>query len=107
MVKKLQSRLAQLRELHRRLSRLRLQGGAVMVRYVQQHLRGHMQYYGVSGNGAQLRRYFTEAARRLHFWLNRRSQRRSLTWARYRALLVGGLLPNARIVHHLYPIPYG
>jgi RNA-directed DNA polymerase len=94
-----------LRELHRRLRGLRVQGGAAMVRYAQQHLRGHMQYYGVSGNIARLRQYFKEVARRLLFWLNRRSQRRSLTWAKYGALLHNGLLPKAHVVHHLYPVP--
>lgn len=94
-----------LREVHQRLRNLRIQGGAAMVKYAQQHLRGHIQHYGVSGNIARLRQYRKEVARRLFFWLNRRSQRRSLTWARYNALLREGLLPTARTIHHLYPVP--
>jgi hypothetical protein len=38
-------------------------------------------------------------------WLNRRSQRRSLNWKRF-AALIRPLLPKARIVHDLYPVPW-
>jgi retron-type reverse transcriptase len=94
-----------LRELSRRLRGMRVAGGAAMVEFVRQHLRGHMQYYGVSGNSSALSQYFRVAAVLLLKWLNRRSQRRSLTWKRYGQLLRDGLLPQAKIIHHLYPIP--
>jgi RNA-directed DNA polymerase len=36
--------------LSERLRGLRAQGGRAMVAYLIRHLRGHIQYYGVSGN---------------------------------------------------------
>jgi group II intron reverse transcriptase/maturase len=92
-------------ELGRRLRDLRTEGGQAMVVYVQRHLRGHIQYYGVSGNTLSLRSYAYHAAKLLFKWLNRRSQKRSLTYERFYRLLDHGLLPRARIVHDLYPKP--
>jgi hypothetical protein len=37
-------------QLNERLRSLRSQGGAAMLAYLVRHLRGHIQYYGVSGN---------------------------------------------------------
>jgi group II intron reverse transcriptase/maturase len=91
-----------LRELSVRLARLRFSGTKAMLEYVRRHLQGHIQYFGVSGNFSSVRRY-RECARRLLFkWLNRRSQRRSVTWNRFHAV-IDPCLPRARIVHQLYP----
>ncbi len=94
-----------LKELSQRLRGLRVKGGSAMVAYARQHLLGHIQYYGVSGNSRALSNYAYEVRTRLLKWLNRRSQRKRLTWLRYAALLKGGLLPTPRIVHNLYPVP--
>jgi group II intron reverse transcriptase/maturase len=83
-----------------RVAALRHHGVQLMQRYVRQHLMGHIQYYGVSGNSRSLRQYLFQASRILFKWLNRRSQRRSVTWARYGPWLQGWL-PRARIVHAL------
>ncbi|MDJ0703411.1 MAG: group II intron reverse transcriptase/maturase [Leptolyngbyaceae cyanobacterium MO_188.B28] len=51
-------------------------------------LRGHFNYFGVSDNRQALIHYKDKACKLLFKWLNRRSQRRSFTWAsflRYRA----------------------
>ena len=71
-----------LKELRVRLDILRTHGGRAMMEYVQQHLRGHFQYFGVSGNSRSLRQYLYASRRLLFKWLNRRSQRRSVTWDR-------------------------
>lgn len=94
-----------LQELNHRLRAMRVAGGATMTTYMQMHLRGHMQYYGVSGNMRALQTYYRLASRILLKWLNLRSQKRSLNWARYNVLLGRGLLPRPRIIHHLYPVP--
>ncbi len=65
-----------LQELNERLRALRVRGGTAMLCYFQQHMRGHIQYYGVSGNYRQLAAYAYFASRLLYKWLNRRSQRR-------------------------------
>lgn len=93
-----------LREVNVRLRELRSHGGRAMASYAQQHLRGHREYYGVSGNLA-LTTYFRRVSELLFKWLNRRSQRRSLSWERFSALLAQGLLPPPRILHDLYPVP--
>lgn len=94
-----------LKLLNERLRRLRTQGGQAMVSYVGRHLRGHIQYYGVSGNSQGVSGYVYFATRLLFKWLNRRSQRRSLDWSRFREV-IRPQLPTARIVHDLYPVPW-
>ncbi len=42
-------------------------------------VRGHLRYYGVSFNHRALEMFIRQATRILYKWLNRRSQRRSLT----------------------------
>jgi hypothetical protein len=93
-----------LKALNAKLSAMRGQGGKAMIAYLQRHLRGHIQYYGVSGNSRGVAGYIYFATAYLYKWLNRRSQRRSLTWKRF-AQAVRPLLPTARIVHDLYPVP--
>jgi group II intron reverse transcriptase/maturase len=94
-----------LKRLNEALRRLRLDGGKAMMTYVQQHLRGHIQYYGVSGNNRSVRRYYYAACRLLFKWLNRRSQCRSIIWERY-GVIVRHWMPRVRIVHNLYPEPW-
>lgn len=86
-----------------RLQKMRTQGGKAMLAYTRRHLQGHINYYGVSGNSKGVSTYCYQAGKLLFKWLNRRSQRKSLTWARWNELLATGLLPRARIVHNLYP----
>jgi len=94
-----------LKQLSERLRGLRAQGGQAMVAYLGRHLRGHIQYYGVSGNSRGVAGYVYFATRLLFKWLNRRSQRRSMNWKRF-GRVIRPLLPAARIVHDLYPIPW-
>ncbi len=93
-----------LKQLSAHLRRMRTQGGQAMVAYLRRHLRGHIQYYGVSGNSRGVAGYVYFATGLLFKWLNRRSQRRSLTWKRF-GVVIRPLLPVARIVHDLYPMP--
>ena len=67
-------------------------------------LRGHYQYYGISGNMRTLSRYYHLAVRLALKWLNRRSQRRSFSWERFRTYLDHYPLPKPRIVHNLYTL---
>jgi group II intron reverse transcriptase/maturase len=91
-----------LKALNVRLATLRTHGGKAMVAYVRRHLQGHIQYFGVSGNSRSLQEYVYQAGRRLFKWLNRRSQRRSVTWDRFHQE-VARHLPRPRIIHNLYP----
>ncbi len=65
-------------------------------------LRGHIQYYGVSHNAKGVEAYI-HAARRVFFkWINRRSQRRSMSWDKFQKYEQLNPLPKARIVHLLF-----
>jgi RNA-directed DNA polymerase len=93
-----------LQSLNAKMRALRGEGGQAMVSYLRRHLRGHIQYYGVSGNSREVASYIYFATRSLFKWLNRRSQRSSLTWKRF-GEIVRPMLPRARILHDLYPMP--
>ena len=93
-----------LKLLNQRLRAMRVEGGKSMTAYVGCHLRGHIQYYGVSGNTRSVRSYFYCACRLLCKWLNRCSQRRSITWERFWPVITP-LLLRPQIVHDLYPKP--
>lgn len=70
-------------------------------------LRGHYQYYGISGNMLSIRRFHTLTLRMAFKWMNRRSQRKSFNWARFREYLEHYPLPKPRIVHNLYTLSPG
>lgn len=91
-----------LQELSVHLSALRVQGGRAMMLYARRHWLGHLQHYAVSGNSRSLRNYVYRVGRLLFKWLNRRSEHRSISWARL-APLLATLLPVPRIIHSLTP----
>jgi len=67
-----------------------------------QKLRGHVQYFGVSGNARNVRAFVFQAIRIMFKWLNRRSQRKSFNWDQYLRFRKRFPPPQARIVHRLY-----
>jgi RNA-directed DNA polymerase len=83
-----------------RLMALRIEGTRAMQEYVRQHLNGHIQYYGISGNSRSVRIYVFCVARLLYKWINRRSERRSFSWPQYHDWLQRWF-PRPRIVHAL------
>jgi group II intron reverse transcriptase/maturase len=93
-----------LKDVSERLSALRVEGGRAMMDYAKCHLRGHAAYYAVSGNARSVRTYAYRISRLLFKWLNRRSQRRGVTWERFSKVLAGWM-PSLRIQRNLYPKP--
>jgi hypothetical protein len=65
-------------------------------------LRGHYGYYGITGNFRALRRFQHEAQAVWRKWLNRRSQRARMDWARFTALLKRYALAPPRVVQSVY-----
>ena len=63
---------------------------------MNQKLRGYYQYYGVIGNSHGLDAFYYQVNRLLFKWLNRRSQKRSMTWEQYQRRVRRYLL-NPRI----------
>jgi group II intron reverse transcriptase/maturase len=83
-----------------RLQALRIEGTRAMQEYVRQHLNGHIQYYGVSGNARSVGTYVFHVEGLLYKWINRRSQRRSFNWPDYH-VWIRRWFPRPRIVHVL------
>jgi len=69
-----------------------------LCRELNAKLRGSYHDYGVNGNDASLREFFTCAMRIRFKWLHRRSQRRSYTWTGCRNLLHHCRVARPRIV---------
>ena len=65
-------------------------------------LRGHIQYYGVSFNGAAVKEFVYQATRILFAHLNRRSQRKSFTWEQFGRFREAHPLPPVILHHALY-----
>ena len=87
-----------------KLAKLRVKGGREMMDFAKRHLQGHVGYYAVSGNSRSVSAYAYRVRHLLFKWLNRRSQRRSVTWARFGKVLKDWM-PSLRVRHNLYPKP--
>jgi RNA-directed DNA polymerase len=75
---------------HRRLG--------VLLARLNAKLRGYYNDYGVPGNFASLKQFFSQALGILKKWLNRRRHRRSYNWAGYTELLAHFKIDRPRIV---------
>ena len=69
---------------------------------LNEKLRGHYAYYGVTGNSAALSRFLWEVERRWRKWLLRRNRDRALNWTLYHRLLQRYPLARVRTVHSVY-----
>jgi RNA-directed DNA polymerase len=66
---------------------------------LKRKLDGHYQYYGITGNFRCLASYLFLVRRTWFKWLNRRSQKKSLTWDKFARILELLPLPPPRIAH--------
>ena len=71
---------------------------------VKKKLIGHYNYFGISGNYRCIRQYYLSVNRLLYKWINRRSQKRSMTYEIYRRYLVWNPLPLPKIYHDMYTL---
>jgi RNA-directed DNA polymerase len=62
-------------------------------------LNGHYNYYGITGNFQSLSKFYQHVRQIWHKWLNRRSQRRSITWSRFLEIVKTMPLPRPQIAH--------
>jgi RNA-directed DNA polymerase len=69
---------------------------------LNEKLRGHYAYYGVTGNSGSLTRFLHEVGQRWHKWLNRRDRLRSLTWMKFCGIHQRYPLAPVRTVRSLY-----
>lgn len=68
------------------------------MRTLKAKLQGTWNYYGLIGNSRRMGLLYNATCRALYKWLNRRSQRHSLTWEALKRLLKHHQVPEPRIV---------
>ena len=69
-----------------------------LLKSLRAKLQGTWNYYGLMGNFRRLSLFYRQTRRMLYKWLNRRSQRRSLTWRALNRTLKRHEIPPPRIV---------
>lgn len=71
---------------------------------LNQKLKGHDAYYGVTGNFRMLSRLRNEVANMWRKWLGRRNRGRIPNWTKFQGILTTFPLEPARIVHSAYAV---
>ncbi len=66
---------------------------------LERKLRGHDNYYGITGNKTALARFRHELRRAWRKWLNRRSNRARVTWERFARLVKRYPFPEPMVRH--------
>ena len=59
----------------------------VLIAELNQKLRGHYGYYGITFNLKKVRSYYEQTKRILHKWLNRRGGKQNWKWERFSQLI--------------------
>ena len=65
-------------------------------------MRGHYQYYGISGNFEGINLYYRKTCGLTFKWMNRRSQKKSWNWENYYKYLVTYPLPKPKLTYAIY-----
>jgi group II intron reverse transcriptase/maturase len=91
--KKLQSGIQACKEWLKENRNLRL---AELLKTMKRKVRGHFNYFRAIGNVASLWTFHKAVTELLYKWLNRRSQRRSLTWEKLNRLLKAVMFPTPK-----------
>jgi hypothetical protein len=65
---------------------------------------GHYNYYGISGNFPQLRKFYKRSVSLAYKWINRRSQKKSYNLEQYNRFLKYNPLPKPKIYHLTYTL---
>jgi len=78
---------------------------ATGTKQLNQKLSGHYSYYGITGNWNALSCFALAVRRAWRFWLDRRSQRARMKWARFNQLLRRHPLAPPRAVHSVLARP--
>ena len=97
--KKYRTKLTEMNQWLKRNRHLRLKD---LTDELNQKLRGHYQYYGVTDNFDSINKFWFETQRMLFKWLNRRSQRRSYTWDGFNEMIKFFPLARPRIYCNIY-----
>jgi hypothetical protein len=74
-----------------------------LVPTLRRKLQGHWNYYGVIGNSKRTWSFAHHARRLVFKWLNRRSQRKSFTWATFVPAWERWQIPAPRVIEKPWP----
>jgi group II intron reverse transcriptase/maturase len=69
-------------------------------------LHGHYEYYGVSENYRSIYKFYKQAIRLAKKWMNRRSQKKAMSWTKMAKYLLLYPLPKPSIRHNFYSATY-
>jgi len=73
-----------------------------VIKQLNQKLRGHYGYYGVTFNSKKVNDFYEQAKRRLQFWLNRRGGKRVWNWERFAKLIYEWIPLLKPKIYHSY-----
>lgn len=65
-------------------------------------LRGHYNYFGINGNMRSLSLFYYRVIRMVFKWINKRSQKRSMTWSAFGKYLKLYPLPLPKTMHQIW-----
>ncbi len=65
-------------------------------------LNGHYGYFGINGNYRCLVQFYSKVLRLIYKWMNRRSQKKSMSWTKFLEYLGWHPLPKPRIRHQIW-----
>lgn len=69
---------------------------------LNQKLKGYYQYYGITDNSQALREFYYNVEKIFFKWMNRRSQRTSFEWEKFRLFLCRWPLAKPRVYVNVY-----
>lgn len=76
-----------LKEIHRKIGEMRTLPTKAIVKKLNEILVGYFHYYGITDNSRSIKSFRYGVMRRLFYWLNRRSQKKSYNWANFLYML--------------------
>ena len=65
-------------------------------------IRGHCNYYGVTGNGRRLTQFERQLKRAWRKWLSRRCRKGRVNWDRMKEVIRDNPLPQVKVVRSVY-----
>lgn len=69
-------------------------------------IQGHYEYYGVSENYISIMKFYRLAIKLARKWMNRRSQKRTMSWIKMKSYLILYPLPKPSIRHNFYALSH-
>ena len=81
---------------------MRFEKKKYIIKKINQILTGYYHYYGITDNFIRMKSFRWCVIKRLFFWMNRRSQRKSYTWETFNSFLKDNPIVMPRIYVNIY-----